>query len=416
MAQGKVSVSSRNEYQNDINEVERRLVFIGVTNVPALQGVATALSDRTDLDALFTPPAAPVSEIAAQNEEAAPTSAKAKKAAEEKAVAEIAVASEAAQAAEWSLAVLKAAQINAGQGWSASFVGLEVDGDWTKALDVANKIQSFEGVVVLVPVTESAAINAMSDKIALMESKLARYMFGMMCIAPIGNRTWAAYKEAAAELVKGVKAERVMIVPTLLGADIGVLAGRLCDRSITIADSPMRFKTGPLLGITGELPVDSSGKEMPIELLAELDSMRYSTAQDYPGEEGWYWADGNTLDGETGDYKVIEVLRPMLKACRRVYKIALPTIADRSLNSSPESVARNKSLYMKPLRNMATPVMINNVPFPGEIEPPKESAVEITWVSDKATQIFITLRPIGSQKDITIGVGVDLSKENNGGA
>ncbi|RZP88991.1 DUF2586 domain-containing protein [Vibrio vulnificus] len=399
MAHGKVSVSSLNQYQSDINEVERRLVFIGETSVVALQNKVTALSARTDLEALFTPSVEAVEEVA-------PKTAKAKKAAEEVAVA--------INEPEWPLQVLQAAQLNAGQNWTASFVGIAADGDWKAAFDMANKIQSFEGVVVLKPVAEQADINAMRDKLASVEAKQARFMFGMMCLAPIGSQTWSAYKTKAAELITGAKAERVLVVPTLLGADIGVLAGRLCHRSVTIADSPMRYKTGPLLGITGVLPKDSEDKEMPIELLSELDSMRYSTPQDYPGEEGWYWGDGNTLDSETGDYKIIEVLRPVLKACRRVYKIAIPTIADRSLNSSPNSVARNKKLYMKPLLEMAAPVVINNVPFPGEIEPPTDSAVEINWVNDKATQIFITVCPVGSQKDITIGVGVDQNRSSEG--
>ncbi len=398
MAHGKVSVSSLNQFQSDINEVERRLVFIGETSVVALQNKVTALSARTDLEALFTPSVEAVEEVA-------PKTAKAKKAVEEVAVA--------SSEPEWPLQVLQAAQLNAGQNWTASFVGIAADGDWKAAFDMANKIQSFEGVVVLKPVAAQADINAMRDKLASVEAKQARFMFGMMCLAPIDSQTWDEYKTKAAELISGAKAERVLVVPTLLGADIGVLAGRLCHRSVTIADSPMRYKTGPLLGITGVLPKDSEDKEMPIELLSELDSMRYSTPQDYPGEEGWYWGDGNTLDSETGDYKIIEVLRPVLKACRSVYKIAIPTIADRSLNSSPSSVAINKKLYMKPLLEMAAPVVINNVPFPGEIEPPTDSAVEINWVTDKATQIYITVCPVGSQKDITIGVGVDQSSSGD---
>ncbi|WP_045409957.1 DUF2586 domain-containing protein [Vibrio jasicida] len=406
MAHGKVSVSSLNQYQSDINEVERRLVFIGVTSVVALQNTVTALSARTDLEALFTPSAKAVQK---EVEDVAPKTAKAKKAAEEAKQAEPVVL--ASSEPEWSLQVLQAAQLNAGQNWTASFVGIAANGDWKAALDAANKIQSFEGVVVLNPIAAQEDINAMRDKLASVEAKQARFMFGMMCLAPIGSQTWAEYKTKASELITGAKAERVLIVPSLLGADIGVLAGRLCNRSVTIADSPMRYKTGPLLGITGVLPKDSANKEMPIELLSELDSMRYSTPQDYPGEEGWYWGDGNTLDSETGDYKIIEVLRPVLKACRRVYKIAIPTIADRSLNSSPSSVAINKKLYMKPLLDMAAPVVINNVPFPGEIQAPKDSSVEINWVNDKATQIYITVCPVGSQKDITIGVGVDKSRQ-----
>ncbi|MCD9491348.1 DUF2586 family protein [Photobacterium phosphoreum] len=372
---GTVSVSSKNGYQNTVNEIERRFVFIGKTAEAALQNTVTHLNARSDIDALF----------------------KGK-----------------GKATDTLYNTLVAAQLNGKTNWSASFVGLTSDGNWASALMLANTLLSYEAVVLIDPMANKAAIEAVSAEMASIESKQARYMFAMTCIAPVTTKqSWSEYESAAVGIITGINAPRIMCVPTLFGNDIGVLAGRLCDRSVTIADSPMRVKTGALLGL-GPSALDKNSQPFPETLLAVLDTNRFSVPQTYPGEQGWYWADGNTLDIETGDFKVIEYLRIVLKACRNVYKIALPTIADRALNSSPQSIARNKALYMKPLLQMATPVKINNASFPGEIEPPKESAVEINWVTDKKTEIYISIRPIGCQKDINIGVGIDLSKAEQG--
>lgn len=368
---GTVTVSSRNGFQNTINAIERRFVFIGKTSQTALQGKVTHLNARTDIEALFK----------------GKTTNPAKD-------------------------ILIAAQLNGKMNWEASFIGLNGSARWQDALKMANELMSYEAVVLIDPMASKSDLQAVSDEMAKIESQYARFMFAMTCTAVInkGTQSWSEYETAINEIVDGVNAPRVMCVPSVFSNALGILAGRLCDRSVTIADSPMRVKTGQLLGMSDEL-LDKENKLMPEELLSALDAKRFSVPQTYPGEHGWYWADGNTLDIETGDFKVIEHLRIVLKACRNVYKIALPTIADRSLNSSPSSIANNKRLYMKPLLQMAAPVKINNISFPGEIHPPKDSAVEINWITDKQTEIFITVRPIDSQKDINIGVGIDLSRQ-----
>ena len=390
---GTVTVSSKNGYQNIPNEIERRFLFIGTTTVASLLNTLTHIDARTDITALFD--GKKNSENPSKNTNG-----------------ETAIAPTNPVDIHFR-GMLIAAQLNGKSNWSASVTGLSASGAWETTLDNANALLSYEAVVLVDPVTTKAQLEAVSAKISSMESKQARYMFALTCTAPITEQSWPEYETALAAMVTGVNASRVMCVPTLFANDMGVLAGRLCDRSVTIADSPMRVKTGPLLGL-GQASVDKDSKPLPLELLAALDAKRFSVPQTYPGEHGWYWADGNTLDIETGDFKVIEHLRIVLKACRSVYKIALPTVADRALNSSPNSIARNKALYMKPLLQMAAPVKINNVSFPGEIAPPKDSAVEINWITDKKTEIYISLRHIGSQKDINIGVGIDLSKLEQG--
>lgn len=381
---GTVTVTNRNQHQNTINEVERFLLFVGKTPASALHNTPTFLNAQTDLAAVFAVDTHPVGKKAAK--------------------------SSGTVSPDYSYQQVLAAQLNAGAGWQAVFIGVPDDGAWETAMDIALLLNNVEGMVICDPLLSKQDFELVSAKLAEAEAKLARWMFAITTIAPISaEQSWPDYVQAAKALVADFAGHRVLCAPPLFGNEQGILAGRLCARSVTIADSPMRVKTGPLLGLTTP-PLDKDGKVMPDTIFAELDKARFSVVQTYPGEAGWYFADGNTFDTETGDFKVIEHLRVVLKACRNVYKIAIPTIADRSLNSSPNSIANNKRLYMKPLLQMAAPVVINNVKFPGEIEPPSDEAISINWVASNKTQIFVTVRPVGSQKDITIGVGIDLSK------
>jgi len=372
---GTVTVNNLNAYQNSVGEVERRFLFVGKIEKADLQKKVTPLNANTDLVALF-------------GEDDTPSTTN---------------------------LIVTAAQLNAGANWEAAFVGLPAkDFTWQAALDLANTTNNYEAIVVCDPITTKKDLEDASAKMASVQAKDARYMFAMLCAPAIDSeastgQSWADYIAASGALVSDFVSERVMCIPLLFGNDVGVLAGRLCKRSVTVADSPMRTKTGVLLGL-GEASLDMDGEAMPETIFSSLDALKLSVPQTYPGEAGFYWADGNVFDLDTGDYKVIENLRVVLKACRRVYKVAIPTIADRALNSSPSSIARNKQLYMKPLREMATPVRINAVPFPGEIYPPGDSAIEINWQSWTKTIITITLHPYNSQKSIVIGVGLDVSQ------
>lgn len=378
---GKIQVTNINAYVNSIAGVENKLIFVGQVSDAALVGKVTGLNANSDLETIF-----------------------------------------AKDAQSLSLKFLIATQLNAGQNWEAVFVGIDAEMAWQDAVDIANKIVNYEGVVVCDPISKASDLTEAGDKMKELEAKYARYMFALMCAPAIDNtqgteeepagQSWTDYVSALSEMTTNVVSERVMCVPTLFENDLGILAGRLCNRNVTIADSPMRTKTGVLLGM-GSPSLDNTGAEMPDTIFSQLDGKKFSVPQTYPGDEGWYWADGNTFDKDNGDYKVIEILRPALKACREVYKVALPTIADRALNSSPNSVEMNKELYLKPLREMSVGKDINGVPFPGLIYPPEATAIDIVWVNNTTTQIMVTVRPYNSQKDITIGVGVDLSLYNS---
>ncbi|EJX1223584.1 DUF2586 family protein, partial [Cronobacter sakazakii] len=192
----------------------------------------------------------------------------------------------------------------------------------------------------------------------------------------------------------------------------GVLAGRLCNRAVTVADSPARTKTGALLSLgSDEMPVDGTGAVLELATLRALEAQRYSVPMWYPDYDGIYWADGRTLDVEGGDYQSIETLRIADKAARRVRLLAIGKIADRSLNSTPGSIAAHQSLFAKPLREMSKAAEINGVTFPGEVKPPQDGDVSIVWKTKKQVEIYIVVRTYEVPLQISISLVLDQSLE-----
>lgn len=372
MAIGKVAVHTVNDYQSSINEVERKIIFIGSTTDAGLHNIVIALDAGTDLDMIF---------------ESDPDSV--------------------------LYPILLAAQTNGKSNWTAAFVGINAGDDWTDALDIANKIGSFEVAVICDPITKKEDYYAGQVKMMSVQAVLARYMFAILTVPaidsePTTGQTWAEYITLLSGFNDDVLADRVMAVPLLFGNATGIIAGRLCDRTVTVADSPMRVKTGPLLGL-GPIQFDKDGVEMPDTIFETLDALRFSVPQNYPGEVGMFWADGNMLDADNGDYKVVENLRVVLKACRLVYPLAVKQVGDRRVNSSPTSIKQSEQLFMRPLRSMSAPVRIAGADFPGEIYPPEPGAISINWLSQTDLKIYITLRPYNSPKNITVGIGLDLT-------
>lgn len=182
--------------------------------------------------------------------------------------------------------------------------------------------------------------------------------------------------------------------------------------AVTIADSPARVQTGALLDLgSDELPVDGTGEVLELATLQALEMQRYSVPMWYPDYDGFYWADGRTLDVEGGDYQSIETLRIADKAARRIRLLAIGKIGDRSLNSTPGSIEAHQSLFMKPLREMSTAASINGVAFPGEVKPPQDGDVAIVWKSKKAVDIYIVVRTYEVPLQITINLMLDASLE-----
>lgn len=374
MAQGKVSVYNLNLSQGEFPEVERTLLFIG--HVPTQAGVAIPFGQvctcntQTDFD----------KELGASGSVLKNN--------------------------------LKAAMQNAGQNWQAYYVPVEAEADYLATIDMAVRSCSPEGIVILEVVESAADIEAFSAKIMELRATHGLFMFAMLAARGIlPNETWAAYRAALEDMVDGVAANMCMVVPKLHGNDIGVLAGRLCNREVSIADTPMRVATGPVLGL-GATPKDSTGDDLPDSLLADMaGSLRLSCIQRYVGYPGTYWADGMMLDVPAGDYQVIEYVRPILKAMRAVRILAIARIGNRLLNSTPASIAAHKQYFARPLREMSKSVTFAGYTFPGDIEPPTKDAVEIVWMSKTKVEIYLKLRPYNRPKDIKANLVLDLSNE-----
>jgi len=307
-----------------------------------------------------------------------------------------------------------AAMNNGGQNWSAYVWLLSEDAEplaWVEAVEKSQLAASVEGAVVCIDVADKAQINAAATLRNTLLAKYGRWVWFILAVAgPEGEETWADYVTRLAALQNGIAASAVQLVPRLWGNEPGVLAGRLCSRAVTIADSPARVKTGALLDMgSDDLPVDGAGEPLDLATLQALEKLRYSVPMWYPDYDGFYWADGRTLDVEGGDYQVIEYLRIADKVARRVRLLAIARIADRSMNTTPGSIAATQQNFAKPLREMSQSVQINGIRFPGEVKTPLDGDVTVSWKTASKVEIYIVMRPVESPKEITVGLVLDTS-------
>ncbi|HDZ8835243.1 TPA: DUF2586 family protein, partial [Aeromonas dhakensis] len=314
---------------------------------------------------------------------------------------------------------LQAAMANAGQNWTAAAYVLPTDMDWTDAVREAQKTQSFEGVVVLGQEWDEAKINAAHALNQELIAKWGRWQFMLLAVAGINaaeqdGQSWSDYEAALVTLQDGIKAESVTLLPQLWPNLAGAYAGRLCNRAVSIADTPCRVKTGALVGL-GNKPKDKDGIELPLATLQTLEQNRFSVPMWYPDYDGIYWADGRTLDAEGGDYQVIENLRVAYKVARRMRVRAIARIGDRSFNSTPGSTAAAILYFGKDLREMARTTTINGQPFPGEITSPRDGDITIQWTDKNHVSIYVVIRTVDCPKGITINIMLDLSLTNGEG-
>ena len=308
---------------------------------------------------------------------------------------------------------VEAARVNAGQNWGASVMPIATATPWADAVDYAMQVVSCEAIVLTDAVTEKTDLEAMYTKAQEILGTYMRPLFFMACVRGCGaEEAWADYIAAVKLITAGVAADQVCVVPSLWGPDLGTLAGRLCNRAVTVADTPMRVATGPLVGTFGETPLDNAGHMLTMAHLKELDTSRFSVPQWYPDYPGVYWGDCNMLDVPGGDYQVSENLRVIQKAMRKVYPLTVARIGDRRLNSTPESIAENSSYFMRPLMKMSLGTRIGKTVFPGEIHPPARDAITIQWVDKNTVRIYMKARPYNCPKDITVNLMLDLSTDN----
>ncbi|PVZ87910.1 DUF2586 domain-containing protein [Serratia sp. S1B] len=375
-----VTINQLNQRQGIINEIERTVLFIGHAAAEAdTPGDLIMLNSQSDIDV------------------------------------------ELKDACDLFRKNLLTAQLNAGQNWQAYALLVPANANTTAKAEAIRNVQQMISVEGVVSIGETDA-NATAAEIGIFSAlreeliaKLGRWLWFMLAVpGPIDGRepkTWAAYVEQLAQYATGKAAHAVQLVPALWGNEVGALAGRLCQRSVTIADSPARVKTGSLIGLDSDLPVDADGIELNLAHLRTLHDLRYSVPMWYADYEGVYWSDGLTLDVKGGDYPVIEYLRIVDKAARRVRIQAIAKIGDRSLNSTPGSIAAHKTYFSRTMREMSRSAQINGVTFPGEVKPPRDGDVEIYWSDANTVSIYLIVRPYESPKSITVSIMLDTSLE-----
>ncbi|KTA82149.1 DUF2586 domain-containing protein [Aeromonas salmonicida] len=370
-----VQINNLNQMQGPVTEVERHLLFIG--SAPTNTNKLLSLNTQSDFDKLL------------------------------------------GEADSELKTNLQAAMANAGQNWTAAAFVLPTDMDWKDAVRTAQKTQSFEAVVVLGQEWDAAKINAAHALNQELIAKWGRWQAMLLAVPGIvstaeGGQDWSEYEAELAALQDGIAAESVSLIPQLWPNLIGAYAGRLCNRAVSIADSPCRVKTGAVVGL-GATPKDKDGTELPLATLQTLETSRYSVPMWYPDFDGTYWADGRTLDAEGGDYQVIENLRVAYKVARRMRLRAIARIGDRSFNSTPGSTEAAVMFFGKDLRQMASAITINGQPFPGDIASPKDGDIRIQWTAKNLVSIYVVVRTVDCPKGITVNIMLDLSLNNGEG-
>ena len=318
---------------------------------------------------------------------------------------------------------IRAAMMNAGQNWSASVYFMDSDEKWQDAVKKCQKYGSFEGVVLLEDFADwneeesgFSLTKSAKEAAALRQELIATYGRWTWFILPVknpvgGDMTWQQYSAALTQWQTGLVADGVMLVPRLYENLPGVIAGLLCNRLVTIADTPARVLTGSLVSV-GNATKDKNGETVTADIVQALDAARYSVPVTYADFEGIYWNDGPLLAAKGGDYQSIRILRIVDKVARQVRLLAIRNIGNRSLNSTPSSVEYHQMQFAKPLRTMAKSTTINGVSFPGEVYSPKEGDIVITWIDSTHVNIYVQARPTECPLVIGVNIMVDLSVQN----
>lgn len=370
MALGKVTVNAANLAQGPFPDIEKYFLFIG--EGPNNQNSVVFLNTDSDLDA----------EIGAGD----------------------------------LMTQLEAARSNAGQNWAAAAVPVADGTLWDPAADIAMQQDvRVEAIVICTPVAIQADLTAMQTKAMNINSTYGRRLFFIAAARPIDptpstGETWSEYITDLTDLTASLSAFRVSVVPKLFTDAVGIYAGRLCNDAVSVADSPMRVATGTLVGQDqSTLPVDTDGIPYTNAQALALNNQRFSVPQIYADYEGVYWSDGQMLDVTAGDYTVVENLRVVDKAARRVRIVLIALIADRRFNASPAGEAWAISKMMRPLFEMSRSAVFQGVPFPADLRKPKDGDILINWIDRTTVETYIKARPFESPKDITANIILDLS-------
>lgn len=366
MAQGNVSVNNLNLGQGPVTEIERFFLFIG----PAAHNVGKliALDRQSNFDTLLG-------------------------------------------TAESDLKLqLQAARANGGPRWACLALPLPADGSWQDVLAFAEQENiSVEAVIITKPVSSAEELGTMHAATVAMSAPHGRRLFILAATPGISQaQTWEEYLAAQRAITRDVAAGRVLAVPQLHGNDLGVLAGRLANAQASVADSPMRVASGALIGL-GKAPRDNTGMALSSATLSELDKARLSVPQTYPDYPGVYWGDANLLDAPGSDFTVLENLRIVDKAARRIRLLLIQRVADRKVNNTPNSMAATKTALMHPLREMSRSATFAGLPYPGDIQSPKDDDITLLWKNRTTIEAYLRVRPYNCPKDLTANIALDLS-------
>ena len=310
---------------------------------------------------------------------------------------------------------LTAAENNGGQNWFGYALPVKDDDNPLDEVFKALAETSVEAVVLTDPVATKKNVEDAETMAKRIISTYQRRVFFILSFRQLNadasaGETWSEYVTAAKAITENVAAERVMITPLVYYDFQGTLAGRLCNKVASIADSPMRTATGYLIGNYAIKPVDKNGDLLTKAVLKALhDDGRYTVPTWYEDYDGFYTSDGFTLAPSTSDYWVIEYLRVADKAARRIYQLAVARVADRRLNSTPQSIESNRTYFMRPLREMSHSIKFAGETFPGEIRQPKDTDISIVWPTKYKVQVFFKLTPYHSPKAIECNIMLDLN-------
>lgn len=371
MALGKVTVNALNLSQGAFPTVEKYFLFVGVA--PNKVGELVFLNTDSDLDVELG-------------------------------------------AAESSLKTqLKAAKANAGQNWACVAAPVTDGALWDAAVNKAMEADlRVEAIVICSPIAAAADLTAMQTKATNINSTYGRRLFFMAATAaidgtPTTGQTWAAYVTAQTALTATLKNDRVMPVPLIYPDAIGLLAGRLCNDQVSIADTPMRVATGAIVGRDSTtLPKDKDGIRYNNAHAKALNDQRFSVPQLYADYPGVYWTDGQTLDAPAGDYQVIENLRVVDKAARAVRIVLISLLGNRAFNSTPLGEAWAITKLMRPLLEMSRSVVFQGIPFPAELKEPKEGDIVIKWITHTTVKVYMKCRMFEIPKEIEANIILDL--------
>ncbi|RBO83432.1 DUF2586 domain-containing protein [Marinomonas aquiplantarum] len=368
MALGSVSVSSQDNGNGDFTSAENQFLFIGLAGKNA--GTVQYIDQTTDLD-----------EVLGVN------------------------------ASKLKTTIQKARQ-NAGTNWTAIAMPVGTAGEWQTSFDsaMANNLVC-EAVVVTDPVTTQEELDAMNVAVVNAENQYGRYLHWFAVTSVMdASTTWADFIASFDELQDGVAAPSLSLIPEVFSGWLGTYCGRLCHEDQSIADSPMRVVSGAIVGLS-TLPVDKDGITFNMSHAKALNDARGTVPQVYADYDGIYCSDGMTLAPEASDFAVIENCR-VVNVCKREVRIlGIKKIADRGLNNTPTSVAAHEAYFMRPLINRSKSSFVGKNTVPGDVKPPQDGDVAITWKSRTNVEVGLLIRPYNSPKAIAATVALELSNE-----